>query len=176
MSDDALKAAQAALAAEHAAVYAYGVVGGRIGAARRSEAAAAYAAHRSRRDALARTVDRLDGRPEAAAAAYALPFAVPDSATAARLAAVIEDRIAYVYSDLVRAAGGLAAAGRGGCAAGSRGPRGALAGQRRSLSWARRANVSRRAGGTHCHGGCPWGSHAPCRWRPPAPPHGSNRP
>jgi hypothetical protein len=106
MSDEALKAAQAALAAEHAAVYAYGVVGGRIGAARRGEAAAAYAAHRSRRDALVRTVDRLDGRPDAAAAAYALPFAVPDSAAAARLAAVIEDRIAYVYSDLVRAAEG----------------------------------------------------------------------
>ncbi|NEC64497.1 DUF4439 domain-containing protein, partial [Streptomyces sp. SID9727] len=31
---------------------------------------------------------------------------VPDAAAAVRLAAVIEDRVGYVYSDLVRAAGG----------------------------------------------------------------------
>ncbi|MEU8531352.1 DUF4439 domain-containing protein, partial [Streptomyces sp. NPDC048629] len=37
----ALDAARAALAAEHAAVYGYGVVGGRIGEARRAEATAA---------------------------------------------------------------------------------------------------------------------------------------
>ena len=56
-----LTAAQAALAAEHAAVYGYGVVGGRIGEARRTEARAAYDAHRARRDALARTVRDLGG-------------------------------------------------------------------------------------------------------------------
>ena len=42
----------------------------------------------------------------AAAAAYALPFAVPDAASALRLAADLEDRVAGVYSDLVRAAAG----------------------------------------------------------------------
>ncbi|MYS45182.1 DUF4439 domain-containing protein, partial [Streptomyces sp. SID5998] len=47
-----LTAAQAALAAEHAAVYGYGVVGGRIGRERRAEARTAYDAHRARRDAL----------------------------------------------------------------------------------------------------------------------------
>lgn len=41
-----LGALQAALAAEHAAVYGYGVVGGRIDEARRGEARAAYDAHR----------------------------------------------------------------------------------------------------------------------------------
>ncbi|MFF5565042.1 ferritin-like domain-containing protein [Streptomyces sp. NPDC012623] len=106
MTTRALAAAQAALAAEHAAVYGYGVVGGRIGDARRSEATAAYAAHRARRDALARTVRDLGGRPGAAAAAYALPFAVPDGPAAVRLAAELEDRVAGVYSDLVRAAEG----------------------------------------------------------------------
>ena len=35
--------------------------------------------------------------------AYALPFPVPDSAAAVRLAAELEDRVAGVYSDLVRA-------------------------------------------------------------------------
>ncbi|AQU66262.1 hypothetical protein BBN63_08360 [Streptomyces niveus] len=105
-SDRALDAAQAALAAEHAAVYGYGVVGGRVGDERRAEATTAYDAHRARRDALARTVRDLGGKPAAAAAAYALPFKVPDAAAAIRLAADLEDRIAGVYSDLVRAAEG----------------------------------------------------------------------
>ncbi|MET7458179.1 DUF4439 domain-containing protein [Streptomyces sp. NPDC005574] len=99
-----LKALQAALAAEHAAVYGYGVVGGRVGEERRPEARAAYDAHRARRDALVRAVRDLGGRPTAAAAAYALPFPVPDPAAAVRLAAELEDRVAGVYSDLVRAA------------------------------------------------------------------------
>lgn len=101
-----LDAVQAALAAEHAAVYGYGVVGALIGDDRESEATAAYDAHRARRDALARTVRDLGGKPAAAAAAYALPFPVPDTAAAVRLAAVLEDRVAGVYSDLVRAAEG----------------------------------------------------------------------
>ncbi|MEU2249434.1 DUF4439 domain-containing protein [Streptomyces sp. NPDC019224] len=106
MSDGTLEAAQAALAAEHAAVYGYGVAGGRVAAARRAEASAAHHAHRARRDALVRTVRDLGGEPVASDAAYALPFAVPDAAAAVRLAAVLEDRVAYVYSDLVRAADG----------------------------------------------------------------------
>ncbi|MEU9335402.1 ferritin-like domain-containing protein [Streptomyces sp. NPDC048290] len=118
MSDDTAKAAeegaltalQAALSAEHAAVYGYGVVGARIDAARRTEARAAYDAHRARRDALAREVHDRGGKPVAAAAGYALPFTVPDSPAALRLAAELEDRVAGVYSDLVRAAeGGLRA-------------------------------------------------------------------
>ncbi|MFC8916672.1 DUF4439 domain-containing protein [Streptomyces sp. NPDC047821] len=106
MSEAALEAAQAALAAEHAAVYGYGVVGGRVGDARAAEAGAAHAAHRARRDALARAVRDLGGRPAASAAAYALPFPVADAAAAVRLAAELEDRVAGVYSDLVRAAEG----------------------------------------------------------------------
>ncbi|ELP69465.1 ferritin-like domain-containing protein [Streptomyces turgidiscabies] len=99
-------ALQAALAAEHAAVYGYGVVGGLIGEARRTEAMAAYDAHRARRDELARTVRALGSKPVAAAAGYALPFPVQDSDAAVRLAAELEERVAGVYSDLVRAAGG----------------------------------------------------------------------
>ncbi|MEF9885730.1 MULTISPECIES: ferritin-like domain-containing protein [unclassified Streptomyces] len=102
----ALDATQAALAAEHAAVYGYGVVGGRIGPERRAEATAAYEAHRARRDALHRAVRDLGGTPVAAEAAYELPFPVADPAGAVRLAAVLEDRVAGVYSDLVRASPG----------------------------------------------------------------------
>ncbi|MEV0478013.1 DUF4439 domain-containing protein, partial [Streptomyces prunicolor] len=58
-----LTALQAALAAEHAAVYGYGVVGGRIREGRRTEAKAAYDAHRARRDALVREVRDLGGTP-----------------------------------------------------------------------------------------------------------------
>ncbi|MYW65404.1 DUF4439 domain-containing protein [Streptomyces sp. SID8379] len=103
---DLLSAAQAALRAEHAAVYGYGVVGGRVREGRRDEAKDAYDAHRARRDELRRTVRDLGGTPEESAGAYALPFPVPDSAAAARLAADIEDKVAGVYSDLVRAASG----------------------------------------------------------------------
>ncbi|RRQ82724.1 ferritin-like domain-containing protein [Streptomyces griseofuscus] len=110
MSDDdektELAAFQAALAAEHAAVYGYGVVGGRVDDRRRGEAKAAYDAHRARRDALAREVRDLGGRPVAASAAYALPFTVHDPADAVRLAARLEQRVAGVYADLVRSTTG----------------------------------------------------------------------
>ncbi|MBV2353549.1 ferritin-like domain-containing protein [Streptomyces sp. J2-1] len=105
MSDE-LAAVQAALAAEHAAVYGYGVVGGRVSEARRGEARSAWDAHRSRRDALAREVRDLGGEPVAANAGYALPFPVSDGASAVRLAADLEERVAAVYSDLVRATTG----------------------------------------------------------------------
>ncbi|MFI8307890.1 ferritin-like domain-containing protein [Streptomyces sp. NPDC085927] len=104
--DRELRALQAALAAEHAAVYGYGVVGGRIAADRRADARSAYDAHRARRDALVREVKDAGADPVAAAAGYALPFQVPDTAAAVRLAAELENRVAGVYSDLVRASGG----------------------------------------------------------------------
>ncbi|MFB7402752.1 ferritin-like domain-containing protein [Streptomyces rubiginosohelvolus] len=108
-SDDGspeLTAVQAALAAEHAAVYGYGVLGGRLDGKQGAEARSAHDAHRARRDALARTARDLGGRPVASNAAYALPFAVPDGPAAVRLAAVLEDRIAGAYADLVRATEG----------------------------------------------------------------------
>ncbi|HEY5836689.1 ferritin-like domain-containing protein [Streptomyces sp.] len=98
-----IDAAQAALAAEHAAVYGYGVVGGRVTAARQAEARQAYDAHRARRDAMIRTVTDLGAVPVTTAAGYALPFPVPGPAAAARLAAFLEERVAGAYGDLVRA-------------------------------------------------------------------------
>jgi hypothetical protein len=101
-----LTALQAALSAEHAAVYGYGVVGGRVDGEGRATARSAYEAHKARRDALRRRVRDLGGTPQPAAAAYALPFDVPDAEAAVRLAAELEDRVAAVYADLVRAATG----------------------------------------------------------------------
>lgn len=99
-----LDAVQAALAAEHAAVYGYGVVGGRVAESREAEARQAYDAHRARRDVLSRTAVDLGGTPVTAAAGYELPFAVPDAAAALRLAAYLEEGVAGAYGDLVRAA------------------------------------------------------------------------
>lgn len=101
-----LRAVQAALRAEHAAVYGYGVVGGRVHTDRRGDARAALDAHRARRDQLERTVRDLGGTPEPAAAAYALPFTVADAAAAVQLAVDLEEKVAGVYSDLVRASTG----------------------------------------------------------------------
>lgn len=105
-SERVLTALAAALAAEHAAVYGYGVAGARLEGRRAREATAAHEAHRARRDALARTIRELGGRPAPAAAAYELPFPAPDEAAAVRLAAFLEDRVAGVYADLVRAGEG----------------------------------------------------------------------
>lgn len=103
-----IDAVQAALAAEHAAVYGYGVVGGHLTGARQAEARQGYDAHRARRDALTRTVADLGATPVVAAPGYRLPFAVTDAASAARLAAHVEERVAGAYGDVVRSAlGGL---------------------------------------------------------------------
>ncbi|UQX03264.1 ferritin-like domain-containing protein [Streptomyces sp. RerS4] len=101
-----LQAAQAALAAEHAAVYGYGVIGARSAPGRAGEAREAYGAHLARRDALTRTVRELGGAPQPSEAAYALPFELRSPADTERLAAEIEDRVAGAYSDLVRSADG----------------------------------------------------------------------
>ncbi|AXE27339.1 DUF4439 domain-containing protein [Streptomyces globosus] len=101
----ALDAAQAALAAEHAAVYGYGVVGARAGE-RAAEAREAHGTHLARRDALARAVRDLGGSPRPSDPAYALPYEVRGAGDAERLAAEIEDRVAGAYADLVRAADG----------------------------------------------------------------------
>ncbi|MYY85365.1 DUF4439 domain-containing protein, partial [Streptomyces sp. SID335] len=60
----------------------------------------------ARRDELQRAVRDLGGEPQSADAAYSLPFPVPDAAAAVRLATELEDRVAGVYSDLVRASSG----------------------------------------------------------------------
>ncbi len=75
-----LDALQTTLAAEHAAVYVYGVLGGQT--SRTSDPAlfaavsAAYGEHRARRDALTRFVTDLGGTPVAAEASYELPAAL----------------------------------------------------------------------------------------------------
>ncbi|WP_165988966.1 ferritin-like domain-containing protein [Streptomyces sp. YIM 98790] len=99
---------QAALAAEHAAVYGYGVVGAWAAEAEEKEVRTAYQAHRARRDALRGAVRGLGGEPVAAAPAYALPYEVTDAARALELATELETRLTAVYADLVAATEGEA--------------------------------------------------------------------
>jgi uncharacterized protein DUF4439 len=101
-----LASLQAALAGEHAAVYAYGVIGGRSGGRDERLAAAAYVRHRARRDRLTAIIHRAGGRPVVAQPAYALPFAVDDRRQLHRLARLVERRCARLYADVVPATQG----------------------------------------------------------------------
>jgi Domain of unknown function (DUF4439) len=79
-----------ALAAEHVAVFGYGVVGAHLDAAGKATAADAELAHRNRRDALILRLSQDKTEAPAAAAAYTLPFPVTDRASAIRLAVTLE--------------------------------------------------------------------------------------
>ncbi|AVT30729.1 MULTISPECIES: ferritin-like domain-containing protein [unclassified Plantactinospora] len=91
------EALAAALAAEHAAVYAYGLIGVRLSGAAAEQARSAEAAHRGRRDALVLLLTERGGPVPAPEPAYALPFAVTDEAGALRLAVEVEERTAAVW-------------------------------------------------------------------------------
>jgi hypothetical protein len=105
-----VEAMQATLAGEHAAVYVYGVVGGRTSTAQQPEQAArvaqAYAVHRARRDQLTAMVRRAGGRPVAARVSYELGNAARTSAQLTALARQVETRSAEVYAQMVESTSG----------------------------------------------------------------------
>jgi len=90
-------ALQAALAAEHAAVYGYGVVGAMLTGAALAQARADYRAHQVARDTLQGMLTELAATPVAASPAYRLPFAVTGAASAKRLAATLEEGVTAAY-------------------------------------------------------------------------------
>ncbi|NIZ93400.1 DUF4439 domain-containing protein [Kineosporiaceae bacterium B12] len=92
---------QRALAGEHEAVYAYGLVAARAAVPRRAEALADLDAHRVARDDLDDALRALGAEPVAAAAGYEATAATPEAA--AQLAAAVEDRLAAVHLDVVGA-------------------------------------------------------------------------
>jgi hypothetical protein len=94
-------ALQAALAAEHAAVYGYGVAGAHLSGARQRAAAHDWEVHQAARDTLAAMITARGARPVAAAPAYRLPFPVHGSRAAVSLAAFLEDRVATAYLGVV---------------------------------------------------------------------------
>ncbi|MFC4786674.1 ferritin-like domain-containing protein [Nocardioides sp. MAHUQ-72] len=98
-------ALQTTLAAEHAAVYVYGVLGAQTSRSSSPELYAAlsgaYAEHRARRDVLTRAVTDAGEEPVAAAPAYDLPAGLDRSTVVTRTARDIEDRCAATYAALV---------------------------------------------------------------------------
>ena len=75
-SSASVAALQGALAAEHAAVYGYGVVGAMLAGSEQADARADWTAHQVARDTLAAMLTKLGATPVAASPAYGLPFAV----------------------------------------------------------------------------------------------------
>jgi hypothetical protein len=94
---DGAAALGAALAAEHAAIFAYGPIGVRLTGAAADQARSAEAAHRARRDALVVTLTDAGATAPPAQPTYALPYPVTDPASALRLAVDVEDRTAALW-------------------------------------------------------------------------------
>jgi hypothetical protein len=86
-----------ALRAEHAAIYAYGVLGARLDSTTVRLATEAEAAHRLRRDALMLRLNALRAQVPPAEPAYALPAPVADRAGALRLMITVEERCAAIW-------------------------------------------------------------------------------
>jgi hypothetical protein len=108
-SDDPdVLALQAALAGEHAAVYAYAAIAGRgdAGSSVVELANEAYAAHRAGRDRLVRTIAARGEAPVPTEPGYALPFALEGPGAARRLARLVEDRCGVLHAAVVAAASG----------------------------------------------------------------------
>ena len=88
----------AALAAEEAAIYAYGLIGVHLaGDTDRAEARSAEAVHRARRDVLVSRLDQLKASTAPAPAGYDLPFPVTGRDSALELAIHVEDGVAQAW-------------------------------------------------------------------------------
>ncbi|GAB7190609.1 hypothetical protein NUM3379_13150 [Kineococcus sp. NUM-3379] len=98
---EAVEAAQRALAGEHAAVHAFGLVAGRLTPERRAAALAAMDAHRGARGRLQQVLVAASATPAPAEPGYDVAAVTPEEATA--LAAQVELRLAARYADLAAA-------------------------------------------------------------------------
>ena len=100
-STGAVAALQAALAAENAAIFGYGVAGAHLTGSSQAAAEQDWTAHNQARDALAAMISARGAVPTAAQAYYQLPFRVHDPPSAIRLAAYLEDGVTRAYLGLV---------------------------------------------------------------------------
>lgn len=103
-----IDAMQDALAGEHAAAYAYTVIGGRLDYATLYQELATrhFDVHRSRRDALTGFLLDAGVDPVGAEPAYDLPIAVESDDDAKRVGQQVEDRCAVLYAGIVATASG----------------------------------------------------------------------
>jgi hypothetical protein len=105
---------QPALAAEHAAIYAYGVIGARGDEQQAATARLGYNVHLGRRDALTSMIQASGSEPVAALPAYHVPHPISSRTTVERLARGVELRCCEVYGQAVSE---TTAEARGFCAA-----------------------------------------------------------
>jgi uncharacterized protein DUF4439 len=91
-------ALQEALAAEHAAVWGFGVVGAAVPSDLRPPVDLARSAHRDVRDRVTALLADRGAEPVAPLAAYALPFQVRTAADAAALADTLESGVATAWA------------------------------------------------------------------------------
>ena len=99
VSDAEIDAAQRALAAEHAALWAYGVLGPRSGS-RSALARDAFGSHREARDSLTSWLVSVGVDPVTTRPGYQLPFPLAGAADAAALARRLEDGCGNAYATL----------------------------------------------------------------------------
>ncbi len=97
----AAAALQAALAAEDAAIFGYGVAGAHLTGSKQNAAEQDWTSHNEARDTLAAMISGLSASPVAAQAFYQLPFRVSDAISAMALAAYLEDGVTRAYLGLV---------------------------------------------------------------------------
>lgn len=100
----ALDGLQAAMRAEHAAIWGYGVAGAAVPPELRVGIRDVDTAHRASRDELAATIDRLGSAPVPAEASYELPFPVIDATSALQLCDRLEAGVAEGYAFAVASA------------------------------------------------------------------------
>jgi hypothetical protein len=100
----AVTALQAALAAENAAIYGYGVAGAFLGGAAQSTARSDWHAHLLARDTLQSMISARGATPAAAEPAYEMPFTVDSPSSAAKLAAYLEEGVTRAYLGVVATA------------------------------------------------------------------------
>jgi Domain of unknown function (DUF4439) len=94
-------ALQAALAAEDAAIFGYGVAGAHLAGSSQAAAEQDWTRHNETRDTLTAMISALGATPVAALPFYRLPFTVHDAASAAALAAYLEDGVTRAYLGVV---------------------------------------------------------------------------
>jgi hypothetical protein len=97
----AASAISAALAAEQAAIYGYGVVGAHLTGTQQATATRYWIAHQATADKLGALLRAAGVAAPPAAVAYQLPHAVSTAAQATALAVTLENRVLSAYLGLV---------------------------------------------------------------------------
>ncbi|MCP2169621.1 ferritin-like domain-containing protein [Goodfellowiella coeruleoviolacea] len=97
LSADAVDGLQQALAAEHAAVWSYGLAAAFLGSASQAAAAEGSSVHQGRAEANERWIKGAGATPRAAEPAYVPPEQVTNATTAAAMLATVESDVCVAW-------------------------------------------------------------------------------